>query len=146
MPFTNFLTESIDFLISNIDSVKKFDIMWDGKSSKSGWKLSIVGKNKNDLIDLIERLHPFLLQRNIAHKVATLKRINNPHKEQSKKLITIYVPDDLNHLKLAAKIEPLLHGYKGWHNIKTLNGYEHYSNAIFFRNDRDDKGNYISVM
>jgi hypothetical protein len=49
----------------------------------------------------------------------------------------------MDYKKLALQIEYLLKGYKGWHNIKTPTNYEHYSNGIFIRNDRDEYGQYI---
>ena len=126
------------------DRARKYDISFPGDPSKNGWKLSIVGKSKKDAEFLYNKLHKWLSIKNIAHKFATGKRVDHKNQEQSKKLATIYVPDGTDHLKLAGKIENLLKGYKGWQDIKLpFKGYEHYSNGIFFRNDRDESGNYI---
>lgn len=129
-----------------LSSKKVFDISFPGKPSGNGWKLSIAGKSLQDSIDLWERLHDYLVQQNIAHKFGTLKRIKHPNKEQAKKLLTIYVPNGVSINDLAPKIESKLKGYKGWQDIKTPSGYEHWGNAIFFRNDRDSQGNYIKAQ
>jgi len=141
----NNLSHYIKENYSNLfDRAKRPDIMFPGSSSNNGWKLSIVGKSKEDAEDLYKRLNKWLSLKGIAHKFATNKRVNHKDYEQSKKLVTIYVPDGMDHLKLASKVENLLKGYKGWQDIKLpFKGYEHYSNGIFFRNDRDESGNYI---
>jgi hypothetical protein len=127
-----------------LGSTRVYDIHFDGESSKNGYKISIVGKSMDDVLDLYNRLHKWLSLKNIAHKIATKKRIEHSDYEQSKKLVTIYVPDSMNIFELMVKVEVLLKGYDGWHDIKLpFKGYEHFSNAIFFRNDRDQYGNYI---
>lgn len=132
---------SIDNILLNS---KLYDISFGGLKSDNGDKISIVGKTMDDVLDLYERLHDWLMSKNIAHKIATRKRVEHSSYEQSKKLVTIYVPNDLDINTLMLKIEFLLKGYKGWHDIKIpFNGYEHYSNGICFRNDRDEYGNYI---
>lgn len=136
--FETYNTKSI------LDSNKVYDINFDGSSSKNGNKISIVGKSMEDVYELYDRLHEWLSLKDIAHKIATRKRIEHSNYEQSKKLVTIYAPDNMDIFQLMNKIEVLLKGYKGWHDIKLpFKGYEHYSNAIFFRNDRDEYGNYI---
>jgi hypothetical protein len=126
----------------NANSV--FDINFNGLPSLKGEKISIVGKSMEDVYDLCDRLNSWLSNKNIAHKIATSKRVNNSDYEQSKKLVTIYVPDDMDKHKLMLQLEYLLKGYEGWHDIKLpFKGYENYSGAIFFRNDRDEGGNYI---
>jgi hypothetical protein len=128
----------------NLNCTHAYDIHFDGHPSKKGNKISIVGKSLNDAYDVCNRLHNWLSIKNIAHKIATQKRINHSNYEQSKKVLTIYVPDNTDPFTLMLKIECLMKGYKGWHDIKLpFTNYEHYSNAIFFRNDRDDSGNYI---
>jgi hypothetical protein len=122
----------------------RYDINFNGKQSDNGWKLSIIGKSLEDSIDVFKRLHSWLTLKNISHKSATKKRVEHDHYEQSKKVMTIYVPNDMDYRELAHKIEILLRGYKGWEDIKLpFKSYEHYSNAIFFRNDRNENGEYI---
>ena len=121
----------------------RYDTQYNGLSSENGWKLSILGKSIEDRDFLKRHLEPYLIKNKISHKIANDTRINHPDKIQSKKLLTIYVPDSLNYKSLAEHLLKFLKKYKGWHNIKTPNGYEHYANGIFFRNDRDDYGNYI---
>jgi hypothetical protein len=128
------------------DTAKKYDVSYPGKDSSDGYKLSIVGKSKDDVEYLYSKLHKWLTIKDIAHKVATSSRVNHDDYEQSKKLFTIYVPNDYDYLKLANKVESLIKGYKGWQDIKLpFSGYEHYSNGIFFRNDRDANGQYIKA-
>lgn len=137
--YENFLNEGSSLL----SSTKVYDVHFPGRDSSKGWKLSILGKSLKDSNYLWDKLHDYLVKNDIAHKFGTLKRIEHPNKIQSKKLVTIYVPNDISVETLAPKIEKLLIGYKGWHDIKTPPKYEHYSNGIFFRNDRDESGDYI---
>lgn len=130
-------------IIKYIKSGKVMDIPIKGKSSKKGWKLSILGKSIKDSEYLIMRLFDFLMKNEIAHKWGTSKRINHKHPIQSKKILTIYVPDSENHLKLAEKIYTLIKDYKGWYDIKTPKLYQHYAGGVFFRNDRTESGEYI---
>jgi hypothetical protein len=131
-------------MLKSLNSEKIFDINFSGLPSKNGDKISIIGKSMADVYELYNRLHNWLENNNIAHKIATKKRVTNNNYEQSKKLVTIYVPDNIDIKKLLIKIEYLLKGYTGWNNIKTpFNGYEHYSNGIYFRNDRNEYGEYI---
>lgn len=138
------LNESLNTFDSLYNRAKTYDINFPGQPSENGWKLSIVGKSDADVKDLYSRLHKWLTVKNVAHKFATKRRVDHKDYEQSKKLATIYVPDGVDHLSFANKIENLLKGYKGWQDIKLpFKGYEHYSNGIFFRNDRDESGTYI---
>ena len=140
--FNQFLIESIN-IDKLLDSDKKFDLQFPGKDSSNGWKLSLQGKSTEDAIELYKLTSDFLSKNDIAFKVATKKRINHHNSEQSKKLLTIYVPNSMDHLELAEKIYKLTNKYKGWYDIKTPSNYEHYAGPVFFRNDRDEKGNYI---
>lgn len=133
-----------DNILKLLNTDKKSDIFFDGRSSKSGWKISIAGKEMKDVYDLYIRLHKWLYGHNIAHKIGTKKRIESKVSEQNRKVFTIYVPDDMDIKKLLLKIEYLLKGYNGWRDIKLpFNGYEVYSGGISFRNDRDEYGEYI---
>ena len=128
----------------NLNCTHTYDIHFDGHPSKKGNKISIVGKSIEDAYEVYNRLHNWLSIKNIAHKIATQKRIRYSNYEQSKKILTIYVPDQTDPFFLMLKVEFLLKGYKGWHDVYLpFASYEHYSNAILFRNDRDDLGNYI---
>lgn len=122
-----------------------YDISFPGTDSSDGWKLSIQGKTVEDIIFVYDKLSKYLEKEQIAFKVATIKRLNHPDKEQSKKIMTIYVPNDYDKKELAEKIYKKIKNYKGWHNIKTPTGYKHYAGGIFYRNDRDSKGNYIPI-
>ncbi len=110
----------------------------------NGWKLSIKGKTLEDAYEIYDRLHDFLDRNNIYYKMATTKLINSSNKEQKYKLMTIYVPDDIDHLDLAETIySRFIMDYKGWYDIKMPRSYEHYAGAIYFRNDRNERGEYI---
>ncbi len=133
-----------DNMLKSLNSDKLYDLSFDGLPSKKGWKISIVGKQMKDVYDLYLRLHDWLDNHNIAHKIATRKRVESGVFEQNRKLFTIYVPDNSDINKLLIKIEYLLKGYKGWHDIKLpFKGYEVYSGGISFRNDRNEYGIYI---
>lgn len=133
------------FNITNLlSSATKFDMMVNFPTSTSnGWKLSIQGKSIEDASFLFERLEGFLSSNSIPFKVGTAKRFSHENKEQSKKAMTIYVPNSFNHLELAEEVYSLILDYKGWQDIKTPSSYSHYAGGIFFRNDRDESGQYI---
>ena len=127
-----------------LNSDTAYDIQFNGLKSSNGWKISIVGKKMNDIYDLYERLNTYLVNHKISHKIATRKRLESNLPEQNRKLVTIYVPNAMDINKLLLKVEYLLKGYKGWHDIKLpFKGYEVYSGGICFRNDRDEYGDYI---
>lgn len=144
-----YLTEQeikIDQIKQLLLSDKKYDISFNGKPSNNGWKISIVGKKMDDIYELYDRLHVYLEKHNIAHKIATKKRIESGIFEQNRKLFTIYVPDDIDMKILLIKIEYLLKGYTGWYDIKLpFTDYEVYAGGIMTRNDRDENGEYIPV-
>lgn len=118
-------------------------ITWGGKPSDNGMKLSIQGRTIDDAVELFEKLSPFLRQNSIAFKVGTNYLINMNHPTQSTKLMTIYVPNDVEFEELAEEIYKKIMNYKGWKNIKTPPKYQHYAGGIFYRNDRDEDGKYI---
>jgi len=127
-----------------LNSDTAYDIQFNGLKCSDGWKISIVGKKMNDIYDLYERLNTYLVNHKISHKIATRKRLESNFPEQNRKLLTIYVPNTMDINKLLLKVEYLLKGYKGWHDIKLpFKGYEVYSGGICFRNDRDEYGDYI---
>ncbi len=133
-----------DNTIKLLNTNKIYDLFFNGKPSDKGWKISIVGKTMEDVYDLYDRLHNWLIGHNIAHKIGTKKRIESDILEQNRKIFTIYVPDDVDINKLLIKIEYLLKGYKGWYNIRLpFRGYQVYSGGISFRNDRNEYGEYI---
>jgi len=141
--FEEFVKEDAKSLLS---SKKVYDLHHNGKPSTNGWKLSILGKDLKDSLELWESLRDYLVQNDIAHKFGTLKRIKHPNKEQSKELLTIYIPDGSSLNEIAIEVDKRLQAYKGWHNIKTPTSYEHWGNAIFYRNDRDKGGKYIKAQ
>lgn len=122
-----------------LSNKKEFGIEFPGQSSNNGWTISILGKSLEDSIDLWKRLHDYLLQKDIAHEFSTLKRIKHKNKEQSSKLLTIYIPDGLSINQIAPELQKKLQGYKSWQDVKTPSDCEHWGNAIFFRKG----GNYI---
>lgn len=133
-----------DNIVNILNTTKVYDLFFNGKPSSKGWKISIVGKKMEDVYDLYGRLHNWLFNKNIAHKIGTRKRLESNVFEQNRKIFTIYVPDDMDIRKLLINIEYLLKGYIGWHDIKLpFNGYEVYSGGISFRNDRNEYGDYI---
>ena len=126
---------------------KGYDFFHHGKDASNGLKISIAGKKIEDVFELYDRLFYWLKSKGITFKIATNKRVTIPNSEQSKKLLTIYVPNeysDEDFQNFLAEIENKLSGYKGWHDIKLpLNLYQVYSGGIQFRNDRDENGEYI---
>lgn len=113
--------------------------------SNNGWKISIQGKTVGDSMYLYNNLHELLMGMDVPFKVATVNRyaLRNNHPEQSYKAMTIYCPDGIDFNDLCEEVYSKVIDYKGWQNIKTPNGYEHYAGGLFVRCDRDVNGHYI---
>jgi hypothetical protein len=110
-----------------------------------GWKLSIQGKTINDALFLYEKLKGLLFSTKCSFKIGTQKLIDKKHPQQSTKLLTIYVPNGVDAKSFAELVYLNILDYKGGQNINCPESYEHYANAIYFRNDRDQNGNYIKA-
>jgi hypothetical protein len=134
---------NLEKLEKYIRNSNNYDIPYHGRPSKKGFKLSIQGKDIEDSLYLGKHLLPYLVKKDISFKIGTLKRLNHNNKEQARKILTIYVPDDEELMSFAEEIYKKTKNYKGWHNIKTPKGYQHYAGPIFYRNDRDKEGRYI---
>jgi hypothetical protein len=80
-------------------------------------------------------LKDYLYQNNIPFKVATRMRTESDNKEQSKKVMTIYVPNEMDVNSVAEDVYALTMSYNGWHNIKTPKSYNHYAGCVFIGND-----------
>ncbi len=137
--------EPLDAVKQAINAGKMPDVSFDGKESNEGNKISILGKSVEDSYELYDRLHKWLLDRKIAHKIGTRKRLEHSDPEQSKKAMTIYAPSGSNFERLLSLVGDMVKGYEGWKDVKgtPFNGYERYSDGVYFRNDRDESGNYI---
>lgn len=110
--------------------------------TSEGWKLSLQGKTVEDAIYLFDSLNEFLKDNNIPFKMGTQNLISR-NTEQSTKLMTVYVPNGINVKDLAEEVYSRISTYKGWYDIKTKEGYNHYAGAVFYRNDRNANGVYI---
>lgn len=101
----------------------------------NGNKLSLQGKSTKDAAALYSMLKDYLYENNIPFKVATRMRTESDNKEQSKKVMTIYVPNQMDVNEVAEHVYSLTISYKGWHNIKTPKSYYHYAGFVFIGND-----------
>lgn len=108
-----------------------------------GWKLSIQGKTIDDSMMLFDMLHQLLNAHGCSYKFGTQRLMDCGHPQQSTKLLTIYIPNEFDVKEFAEKVYIHMEDYKGGQDIKCPTSYEHYANAIYFRNDRDEYGNYI---
>lgn len=109
----------------------------------NGWKLSIQGKTVQDATFLYEALRGLLFASKCSFKIGTQKLIDKKHPQQSTKLLTIYVPNGVEVKSFCELVYLNIMDYKGGQDIKTPESYEHYANAIYFRNDRNESGEYI---
>lgn len=80
-----------------------------------------------------------------SFKFGTNRLINSGHPQQSKKLLTIYIPNDVDVESFAELVYLNIIDYTGGDKVKQPDSYTHYKNAIYFRNDRDENGEYISA-
>ena len=115
------------------------------KAHSDGWKLSIQGKSTEDALYLYNRLVDFLDESQTAYKLATSCRFAHEHPEQSKKAMTIYIRNDWSVKDFAEEVYSRITDYTGHEGIKCPTSYEHYKGGVYFRNDRDENGNYITA-
>lgn len=108
-----------------------------------GWKLSIQGKTIKDAAFLYENLIALLWASKASFKFATQLLIDKKHPQQSYKILKVYIPNGVDVKSFAELVYLNIKDYKGGQDIKTPLSYEHYANAIFFRNDRNESGEYI---
>lgn len=110
-----------------------------------GWKLSIQGETLADAEFLYQNLIGFLMISKCSFKFGTQKLINCGHPQQSKKLLTIYIPNGVDVKSFAELVYLHIPDYTGGDKVPIPDSYTHYKNAIYYRNDRDEGGNYISA-
>lgn len=108
-----------------------------------GWKLSIQGKTLEDILYLFENLINFLVISKCSFKFATKKLLTCEREEQRTKLLTVYIPDNVDAKSFAELVYLHIEDYAGGEGVIPKKGYEHYKNAIYYRNDRDENGEYI---
>jgi len=134
-------------LLKRLDAATSvFD--WSFNSSENtdtGYKLSLQGKSTKDAAELYSLLKDYLYRNNIPFKVATCMRTESDNKEQRRKVMTIYIPNQMNVYDVAEEVYTLSMSYKGWHDIKTPTSYEHYAGCVFVGNDRVN-GQYIPAI
>jgi hypothetical protein len=107
-----------------------------------GWKLSIQGRTLEDALYLLNELLPILVTTNVSFKIAT-QRLIDLGGEQSTKMLTIYIPNGVDPVKFAELISSAIPDYKGAEGIEEKESYTKYKNGVFYRNDRDQYGDYI---
>jgi hypothetical protein len=110
-----------------------------------GFKLSIQGETLDDAIELYKSLIGLLMITKCSFKFGTKKLIECGHPQQSKKLLTIYLPNGVDAKSFAELVYLHIESYTGGDNVNKPESYQHYKNAIYFRNDRDENGDYITA-
>lgn len=129
------LEESYDFFIQH-----------NGQANVTeGWKISIQGNTLDDAEYLYENLIPLLVVTKASFKFATKRLIEYGHPQQSHKILTIYIPNKVDAESFCALVLLNIGDYTGGDNVAPPTSYKHYANAIYFRNDRDENGEYISA-
>lgn len=116
-----------------------------GAAFSDGWKLSIQGNTLEDAVYLYDRLVAFLAATNVSFKFGTKRLINCDTEEQRTKLLTVYIPNGVDPKSFAELVYLNIKDYEGGEDIVPKNLYTHYKNAIYFRNDRDEYGEYVSA-
>ena len=124
----------------------QYFIQYNGNSSVTdGWKLSIQGNTLDDSIELFESLIQIMANLDLSFKFGTQKLIDFKHPQQSHKLLTVYIPNKYNVFDIADILYDEIKNYRGGDTVKCPTSYKHFKGAIYYRNDRDKDGNYISA-
>lgn len=112
-------------------------------NTSDGNKLSLQGKSTKDAAELYGLLRDYLYENNIPFKVATCCRTESKTLgEQARKVLTIYVPNEMDVNEIAEAVYTLTMPYKGWYDVKTPKSYTHYAGCVFIGNDRKN-GAYV---
>lgn len=141
-------SNKIDFRKTLEESWQTF-IQYNGEAeTDDGWKLSIQGKTLDDSMYLYDNLITFLISSKCWFKFATKRLINyeftdEKRKQQANKLLTIYIPNGVDPKSFAELVHLHIKDYSGGDDVKQPDSYEHYKNAIYYRNDRTENGEYI---
>lgn len=116
-----------------------------GAPFNEGWKLSIQGRTLDDVGYLAQKLFHLLGGSRASFKFGTQKLIDLKHPQQSTKLLTIYIPNNVDPKSFAELVRLNLLDYKGAKGIPKPESYNVYSKefGIYYRNDRDENGEYI---
>jgi hypothetical protein len=129
----------------------QYFVQYNGEASTSeGWKLSIQGKTLNDSMYLYNNLINFLMVTKCHYKFGTKRLINydftdEKKRQQANKLLTIYIPNGVDPKSFAELVYLHIEDYTGGNDVVTPDTYTHYKNAIYYRNDRNENGEYISA-
>ena len=124
----------------------RFFIQYKGDAKcDNGWKLSIQGKTLDDCEDLFNRLIGLLMITKCSFKFGTKRFINYGESLQYNKLLTVYIPNGVDPTSFGELVYLHLEGYNGHEGLDQPNSYEHYKGPIYYRNDRDENGQYISA-
>lgn len=137
--------ESIDFR-DLLETHYDYFVQHNGEANVTdGWKLSIQGKTLDDAMYLYGNLSDFLLISKCSFKFGTKKLIECNVEEQRTKLLTIYIPNGVEPKSFAELVYLQIKDYEGGEDIIPKNLYTHHKNAIYYRNDRDEYGEYVSA-
>lgn len=138
------MDDTIEDIIGLLTDYPFYFIMQRGDAEISdGWKLSIQGKTLDDAKFLYDNLIKFLMISKCSFKFGTKRLINCGHPQQSRKLLTIYIPNGVDVKSFAELVYLHIPDYTGGDKVPPPDSYAHYKNAIYYRNDRDEDGNYI---
>lgn len=131
--FRKALEKSWDYFIQHNGTARVYE----------GWKLSIQGKGIDDAVYLYEHLVPFLLISKASFKFGTQRLYTCDNEEQKTKVLTVYIPDGVDAKSFAELCYLHIKDYEGGEDIPAKVSYTHYKNAIYYRNDRTEDGQYI---
>lgn len=135
--------EAIEQLYDALKNSKDYFIQVHGSTDWSeGWKISIQGHTLEDSQFIFESLFGLLGATKVSFKLGTQKLIDMKT-EQSTKLLTIYLPKGVDPKSYAELVRLNLEEYTGADDIEEKRSYTKYAPGIFYRNDRDEKGEYI---
>lgn len=133
----------------NLENTMLMFIQYDSElppeALSDGWKLSIQGKTLDDSMELYEKLIGLLMITKCWFKFGTKRFIEYGDSLQHNKLLTIYLPNGVDPRSFAELVYLHIEDYKGHEGLGQPNSYEHYKGPIYYRNDRDENGNYISA-
>lgn len=133
------------FIKALAESYRYFIQYYGTANWSDGFKLSIQGETLEDSEYLYNNLIGLLDSTNCSFKFGTSRLINSGDPQQSKKLLTIYVPNGVDVKSFAELVYLNIEDYKGGDKVPKPDSYEHYRGAIYYRNDRDENGKYIAA-
>lgn len=120
-----------DLLNTNENDIK----VYGSRNFDNGWKVVLQGKSIGDSMILFSLLKNHLIESSITFKVGSSQRLELPNWEDSRKVMTIYCPNDMDILELCGEVYEKSKNYWCGNILQTFTGHKKYKKHVFYTKD-----------